>query len=62
MAEVGDHIEVAAAKGAPNKQGVVAKSGSLLTVEWDDQHRSSSYPAPGALRIRKREATSANAP
>lgn len=54
MAEVGDHIEVAAAKGAPSKHGVVvAKKGSMLTVEWDDHHQTSFYPAPGAVSVRK---------
>jgi hypothetical protein len=54
MADVGDHIEVAAAKGAPSKHGVVlAKTGSMLTIEWDDGRRSSFFPAPGAVSVRK---------
>ena len=54
MAEVRDRIEVAAAKGAPSKRGVVvAKSGSMLAVEWDNHRRSSFYPAPGAVTVRK---------
>lgn len=52
MAEVGDRIEVAAAKGAPSKRGaVVGKSGSMLMVEWEDGHRSSFTPAPGAVAV-----------
>ena len=54
MADVGDHIEVAAAKGAPSKHGVVLdKSGSMLTVEWDDGHHSEFFPAPGAVSVRR---------
>ena len=50
MADVGDRIEVAAAKGAPSKHGsVVDKSGTMLTVEWDDGHRSTFCPAPGSV-------------
>jgi hypothetical protein len=52
VAEVGDRIMVAAAKGAPSKKGaVVAKSGSMLTVEWDDGHQSFFYPAPGSVTV-----------
>lgn len=52
MPEVGDRIEVAAAKGAPSKRGtVVARSGTMLTVEWDDGHRSSFCPAPGGVTV-----------
>ena len=52
MAEVGDQILVAAAKGAPSKRGrVVAKAGSMLTVRWDDGHESSFVPAPGSLTV-----------
>ena len=52
MAEKGDRIVVAAAKGAPCKKGtVVAKSGSMLTVEWEDGHTSSFTPGPGAVWV-----------
>ena len=52
MVDIGDHIEVAAAKTAPSKRGtVVGKSGTMLTVEWDDGHRSTFVPAPGALTV-----------
>jgi hypothetical protein len=54
MVNVGERIEVAAAKTAPTKRGkVVAKEGAILTVEWDDGHRSSFSPAPGAVRVEK---------
>jgi hypothetical protein len=52
MADIGDRIEVAAAKAAPSKRGtVVGKSGTMLTVEWEDGHKSTFCPAPGALTI-----------
>jgi hypothetical protein len=52
MPEVGDQIVVAAAKGAPSKRGrVVAKSGSMLTVRWDDGHASSFVPARGSVTV-----------
>jgi len=52
MADVGDHIIVAVAKGAPSKRGrVVAKAGSMLTVRWDDGHQSSFVPAPGSVTV-----------
>ena len=52
MANIGDRIVVAAAKGAPSKRGtVVDKAGSMLTVEWDDGHRSSFNPAPGSVWV-----------
>jgi hypothetical protein len=55
MADVGERIEVAAAKTAPSKHGkVVAKTGAMLTVDWDDGHRSSFTPAPGAVWVQKR--------
>ena len=62
MAEVGDRIVVAAAKGAPSKRAtVVAKSGSMLTVEWEDGHRSAFYPAPGSVSVESRAAAGSNA-
>lgn len=52
MAEVGDRIAVSARKGAPSKRGkVVAATGTMLTVEWDDGHTSSFYPAPGSVTV-----------
>jgi Domain of unknown function (DUF1918) len=52
MAEVGDTIAVAAAKGAPSKRGlVIAKAGTMLTVRWDDGHESSFVPAPGSVAV-----------
>ena len=58
MADVGDRIEVAAAKGAPSKHGsVVDKSGSMLTVQWDDGHRSTFCPAPGAVTLERPRST-----
>ena len=52
MAEIGDRVVVAAAKGAPSKRGtVVAKTGSMLTLEWQDGHTSSFTPAPGSVWV-----------
>ena len=52
MAEVGDTIAVAAAKGAPSRRGlVIAKTGSKLTARWDDGHESSFVPAPGSVAV-----------
>lgn len=55
MAEVGDVILAAAAKGAPSKRGrVIAKSGDMLTVAWDDGHESEFMPAPGSVTVERR--------
>ena len=52
MAEIGDRVMVAAAKGAPCRRGtVVAKTGSMLTLEWQDGHTSSFTPAPGSVWV-----------
>jgi Domain of unknown function (DUF1918) len=52
VAEIGDRIVVAAAKGAPSKRGTVtAKVGTMLTVEWEDGHSSSFTPAPGSAWV-----------
>ena len=60
-ADVGDRISVVAAKGAPARQGrVVARDGSMLTVEWDDHHQSSFYPAPGSVLIQGRTEAETN--
>jgi hypothetical protein len=57
VAEIGDRVVVAAAKGAPSKRGtVVAKTGSMLTVEWRDGHTSSFTPAPGSVWVEDAEA------
>jgi hypothetical protein len=54
MANVGDRIAVAAAKGAPSKRGtVVDKVGGMLVVEWDDGRRSTFSPAPGSVTVEK---------
>jgi hypothetical protein len=52
MVEIGDRIAVASAKAAPSKHGtVVAKSDTMLTIEWEDGRRSLFSPAPGAVTI-----------
>lgn len=52
MANVGDRIAVAAAKGAPSKRGtVVDKVGGMLVVQWDDGRRSTFCPAPGSVTV-----------
>jgi hypothetical protein len=56
VAETGDRIVVAAAKGAPSKRGtVVAKVGTMLTVEWEDGHSSSFTPAPGSVWVEEND-------
>jgi hypothetical protein len=58
MVQVGDRVQVVAGKHAPSKRGiVVAKSGPILSVEWDDGHRSSFSPAPGAVSVEKQAAS-----
>lgn len=52
MAEQGDRIAVAAGRGAPSRRGTVLdRAGRMLVVEWDDGHRSSYFPAPGAVTV-----------
>jgi hypothetical protein len=58
VAEIGDRVVVAAAKGAPSKRGmVVAKTGSMLTLEWQDGHTSSFTPAPGSVWVENADAS-----
>jgi hypothetical protein len=58
VAEIGDRIVVAAAKGAPSKRGtVVAKGVTMLTVEWEDGHSSSFTPAPGSVWVDEAESS-----
>ena len=63
VAEIGDHVVVAAAKGAPSKRGiVVAKTGSMLTLEWQDGHTSSFTPAPGSVWVEDADAAGGGEP
>ncbi len=52
MTKPGDRIVVAAAKHAPSRHGTVVEcDGNRLVVDWDDGHRSSIFPAPGAVTV-----------
>lgn len=53
MVEVGDRVELSAAKGGqPPHSGVAsAVRGRMITVRWDSGEQSTVVPAPGTLSV-----------
>ncbi len=50
---VGDRIVVESEKvGSPPRRGeITARSGTMLTVRWDDGQESTFVPSAGSLRV-----------